>query len=266
MAKKPQTEEKAKGLLKNVGNYKGKTLNLSKKQLGASGRAAAATRKIAISRTTYDPATKKVLGPMGKPITGRVDLGGGNIAVYKNGVRVRAQKPSTRPTGGGSGSRAGGDGNKPPKPSSGAGKRYEERKSAVGGNARRDRKTPSVSPDSAERRSNRSNMVYVPAINQWVDKRGWNEKTNPYNKGRVTGGPQSRADVPKAAALALALYPGAAGLSAGARALAARKAAKAAAAKAAANRNTVVGAQARNAATRGLPSRPKRQALPAGKS
>ena len=90
MAKKPQTEEKAKGLLKNVGNYKGKTLNLSKKQLGASGRAAAATRKIAISRTTYDPATKKVLGPMGKPITGRVDLGGGNIAVYKNGVRVRA--------------------------------------------------------------------------------------------------------------------------------------------------------------------------------
>ena len=103
MAKKPQTEEKAKGLLKNVGNYKGKTLNLSKKQLGASGRAAAATRKIAISRTTYDPATKKVLGPMGKPITGRVDLGGGNIAVYKNGVRVRAggggngQKKQTGP-------------------------------------------------------------------------------------------------------------------------------------------------------------------------
>ena len=110
MAKKPQTEEKAKGLLKNVGNYKGKTLNLSKKQLGASGRAAAATRKIAISRTTYDPATKKVLGPMGKPITGRVDLGGGNIAVYKNGVRVRAQAPSPKPKGGGGGGGGNGGG------------------------------------------------------------------------------------------------------------------------------------------------------------
>lgn len=103
MAKKPQTEEKAKGLLKNVGNYKGKTLNLSKKQLGASGRAAAGDRKIAISRTYYDAKTKKVIGPMGKPITGRVDLGGGNIAVYKNGVRVRAQAPSSKPKDSGDG-------------------------------------------------------------------------------------------------------------------------------------------------------------------
>lgn len=110
MAKKPQTEEKAKGLLKNVGNYKGKTLNLSKKQLGASGRKAASARKIAISRTTYDPKTKKVIGPMGKPITGRVDLGGGNIAVYKNGVRVRAQAPSSKPKGGGGGGGGGGNG------------------------------------------------------------------------------------------------------------------------------------------------------------
>ncbi|MBU6278714.1 MAG: hypothetical protein KGN78_05665 [Actinomycetales bacterium] len=117
MAKKPQTEQKAKGLLKNVGNYKGKTLNLSKKQLGASGRAAAGARKIAISRTHYDAKTKKVIGPMGKPITGRVDLGGGNVAVYKNGVRVRAQAPSSKqkgsgPSGGGGG---GGGANKPGK-------------------------------------------------------------------------------------------------------------------------------------------------------
>jgi hypothetical protein len=109
MAKKPQTEEKAKGLLPNVGNYKGKTLNLSKKQLGASGTKASAARKIDISQTRYDKSSKKVLGPMGKPITGRVDLGGGNIAVYRNGVRVSAQKPQGKKTGGGGGGGGGGD-------------------------------------------------------------------------------------------------------------------------------------------------------------
>ena len=124
-----QTEERSKGLIgyKNgrqvnsskdlsVGNYKaskgrsGKTLNLTKKQLGAGGNKAAATRKIAISRTNYDSASKKVLGPMGKPITGRVDLGGGNIAVYKNGVRVRAAsaKPQARPAGPSAGKPKGG--------------------------------------------------------------------------------------------------------------------------------------------------------------
>lgn len=108
MANKPvkkgtnQQEKKAKGLLANVGDYKKKSLNLTKKQLGKSGQAAASARKIAISRTQYDPQTKKVLGPMGKPITGRVDMGGGNIAVYKDGVRVTAKKakspsgPSTK--------------------------------------------------------------------------------------------------------------------------------------------------------------------------
>jgi hypothetical protein len=99
-----QTEKRAKGLLSNVGDYKGKTLNLTKKQLGASGMKASSARKIAISQTRYDKASKKVLGPMGKPITGRVDLGGGNIAVYKNGVRVRAQKSSSGSSGSGSGS------------------------------------------------------------------------------------------------------------------------------------------------------------------
>jgi hypothetical protein len=106
MAKKPQTEEKAKGLYDKVGNYSGKTLNLSRKQLGAAGRAAASVRggkNVDISKTKYDATSKKVMGPAGKPLTGRVDLGGGNIGVYKNGVRVRAAsgKIGTGGTGGG---------------------------------------------------------------------------------------------------------------------------------------------------------------------
>lgn len=155
-AKKAQTEKKAKGLRAGVGDYKGKTLNLRKGQLGKAGQAAASARKIAISRTKYDPETKKVLGPMGKPITGRVDMGGGNIAVYKNGVRVRAQKPSSgskriRPGSPPGGSPPSGSPPPPPPPPPGpaagdrgtnrgpamqadrkARTRYEERKSAVG--------------------------------------------------------------------------------------------------------------------------------------
>lgn len=110
--KKAQTEKKAKGLVgwkggkpvkdapNKVGDYKGKTINLTKKQLGKAGVAAAKKRTVDISKTKYEG--KKVLGPAGKPLTGTVDLGGGNIAVYKNGVRVRAAakkaapKPSTR--------------------------------------------------------------------------------------------------------------------------------------------------------------------------
>lgn len=104
-----QRVSQAKGLSANVGKYKdAKTLNLKKSQLGASGRKAAASDKIAISRTRYDGTTKKVLGPMGKPITGRVDMGGGNIAVYKNGVRVKAS--SAKPSGGGGGGGGNGGG------------------------------------------------------------------------------------------------------------------------------------------------------------
>lgn len=110
MAKpKAKTEEKAKGLIglnkgkktqgaaNSVGNYKGKTLNLSKRELGKAGQRAAGARTIDISKTQYDPQRKQVMGPMGSPITGRVDLGGGNIAVYKQGVRVSAKKASPRP-------------------------------------------------------------------------------------------------------------------------------------------------------------------------
>jgi hypothetical protein len=116
--RKPQTEEKAKGLIGlkkgkkvagaaySVGNYKGKTLNLKKKQLTAAARKAAAVRggrKVNISNTKYDSSTKKVLGPKGNPLTGKVDLGGGNIAIYKNGVRVRAKTPPTTSKGRGGG-------------------------------------------------------------------------------------------------------------------------------------------------------------------
>lgn len=120
---KAKTEEKAKGLIGlkkgekvkgapySVGNYKGKTLNLSKKELGKAGQAAAAKRTVKIQDTKYEG--KKVLGPGGKPLTGTVDLGGGNMAVYKNGVRVRAQKPKP-PAGGGRGGSTGGGGRNMP--------------------------------------------------------------------------------------------------------------------------------------------------------
>lgn len=145
--RKPQTEAKAKGLVgwkngrqvttskdssanKNVGDYKGRTLNLSKKQLGASGRRAASARTVDIGKTTFDKSKGGVLGPGGKPLTGRVDLGGGNIAVYKQGVRVRAaaSKPKGGNGGGGGGNGGGGDG--PPKKKYGT--PYEERKAAIG--------------------------------------------------------------------------------------------------------------------------------------
>jgi len=115
--KKAQQEEKAKGLIGlkkgkkvagapySVGNFKRKSLNLKDKQLGAAGRKAAAVRggvKVPISSTRYDTTTKKVYGPAGKLLTGRVNLGGGNIGVYRNGVRVTAKKQPV-PSGGGGG-------------------------------------------------------------------------------------------------------------------------------------------------------------------
>lgn len=106
--RKPQTEKKAKGLIKGVGDYKGKTLNLTKKQLGKKGTAAAKKRTVSISNTKYDATAKKVMGPAGKPLTGKVDLGGGNMAVYKNGVRVRAAKKVVSSGGTGGGSDTGG--------------------------------------------------------------------------------------------------------------------------------------------------------------
>lgn len=103
---RPQTEAKAKGLIgwskgkpstsysgPKVGDYKGRTLNLTQKQLKSAGGGAAkaAGRTVDISKTQYVKG-KGVLGPGGKPLNGRVDMGGGNFAVYVNGKRVRAPK------------------------------------------------------------------------------------------------------------------------------------------------------------------------------
>lgn len=124
--KKPQTEEKAKGLIGlnkgkkvegaaySVGNYKGKTLNLSKKQIAAKGKkAVSASRQTAtnISDTKFEKG--KGVTKNGKAFTGKVDLGGGNIAVYVGGKRVRAAKKAAPPRGNGGG--GGGDNPTPPK-------------------------------------------------------------------------------------------------------------------------------------------------------
>lgn len=106
MAKKPQTEEKAKGLIglskgkkvagaqSSVGNYRGRTLNLSAKQIAKSGvkgaRSAARQGATSISDTKFEKGKGVTKG--GKLFTGNVDLGGGNIAVYVGGKRVRAAK------------------------------------------------------------------------------------------------------------------------------------------------------------------------------
>jgi len=93
MAKKAQTEAKAKGLVKDVGDYKGRTLNLTKKQVAKSGvkgaRRAASAKGTSISDTKFVKGKGVMAG--GKLFTGNVDLGGGNIAVYVRGKRVRAK-------------------------------------------------------------------------------------------------------------------------------------------------------------------------------
>ena len=130
----PQTEAKAKGLVgwrggkraskvSSVGDYKGKTLNLTAKQLansGVKGARKAAKNTVSISDTKYEKG-RGVLGKDGKALNGMVDLGGGNMAVYVNGKRVRAGsgQPAAPPRGGSfSGSKTGSDSgtkDKPPK-------------------------------------------------------------------------------------------------------------------------------------------------------
>ena len=80
------------------GKYSRKAMNLSKKELGKAGAAAASKRTVKISQTSRSDG--KTLGPGGKPLTGRVKMGNGNIAVYKAGKRVIAQtaKKSSSPT------------------------------------------------------------------------------------------------------------------------------------------------------------------------
>ena len=119
--KKPQTEAKAKGLIgwkdgkrdksapNSVGDYKGKTLNLTKKQVAKAGGAAAtkASRNtVSISDTKFEKG-KGVLGKDGKALNGRVDMGGGNFAVYVNGKRVGAKAAGPASSGSGSAVRSG---------------------------------------------------------------------------------------------------------------------------------------------------------------
>lgn len=73
------------------GKYSRKAMNLSKKELGKAGVAAARKRTVDISQTRRESG--KTLGPGGKPLTGRVKMGNGNIAVYKDGKRVISQAP-----------------------------------------------------------------------------------------------------------------------------------------------------------------------------
>ena len=93
--RKKQRASKVKGLHEGVGKFKGKkSLNLKDKQLGKKGRAAAKKRTVSISKTEHmkeGPNKGKVVGPKGNPLTGKVDMGGGNMAVYRDGKRVLAK-------------------------------------------------------------------------------------------------------------------------------------------------------------------------------
>ena len=151
--KPPQTEEKAKGLIGlkkgqkvegaaySVGNYKGKTLNLSKKQVAESGvkgaKAASKATLTSISDTKYEKG-KGVLGKDGKAFTGRVDLGGGNIAVYVGGKRVKAaaKKPAPVTRGGGATTPKGGTGTGTGNGKGGGGKGGGRGTTLAGGQAR----------------------------------------------------------------------------------------------------------------------------------
>ena len=100
-APKAQRVSKAKGLHEDVGKYKDKkSLNLRDKQLGKKGVAAAKKRTVSISKTQHEKTGKHkglVTGPAGNPLTGKVDMGGGNMAVYKDGKRVTAKAKKTTP-------------------------------------------------------------------------------------------------------------------------------------------------------------------------
>jgi hypothetical protein len=105
--KKPAKRVAKAGPNVKGGKFKGKdSINLSKKELGKKGSAAASKRTVDIGKTKHKkegPHKGKVVGPKGNPLTGKVDMGGGNMAVYKDGKRVTA-----RTAGGGGGGGGGG--------------------------------------------------------------------------------------------------------------------------------------------------------------
>lgn len=73
------------------GRYSRKAMNLTEKQLGKKGAAAAKKRTVDISQTSRADGVTR--GPGGKPLTGTVKMGNGNVAVYKAGKRVINQAP-----------------------------------------------------------------------------------------------------------------------------------------------------------------------------
>ena len=126
MAKqKPIGEGRGKvGDVYRSGKYKGKTTDLSKKQVagarrvGSAGRsgvgkkeAKAAMKSVSISDTTWKKASERtgprakggiLVGKDGKAITGTVTLASGKKATYVRGKRVQAAyKPTKSPSGGG---------------------------------------------------------------------------------------------------------------------------------------------------------------------
>jgi hypothetical protein len=73
------------------GVYGRKAENLTAKELKKAGGAkASAARTVSISDTRRDTTRGITLGPKGQPLTGKVVLANGNVAVYKAGKRVIA--------------------------------------------------------------------------------------------------------------------------------------------------------------------------------
>jgi len=217
-----------KGAYGSAKGVRAKAADLTKAQLKRAGAAkAAAKRTVAIGSTSR--VAGKTLGPGGKPLTGSVKLASGRTAVYKAGKRV-VNKPVSK------------DKPAPPPPSkirktmmiqsSMVKRRKKESVPSSAVSQRSATQTSRVQQKAVSQRPgfkpatfSGSKTVRVPAISQNVPKSGYTEKDNLYNKGRVTGGPQSRKNVPSAALTALALYPAAVGVSAAAKIASAGRAA-----------------------------------------
>lgn len=189
MAKKPQTEEKAKGLIglskgkkvagaqNSVGNYRGRTLNLSAKQIAKSGvkgaRSAARQGATSISDTKFEKGKGVTKG--GKLFTGKVDLGGGNIAVYVDGKRVRARAVKGK----------GGNGNPKPPPSNYmTAPRLGKPGQYQAGAGMRQRKPSTISSTSAERLRSSRNADRKPAN---VSQSAWDKMSNAQKAALVAG-------------------------------------------------------------------------------
>jgi len=204
--RKPQTEERAKGLIGrekgkktpgapySVGDYKGRTLNLTSKQIARSGvkgaRKAAAAKATSISDTKFEKGKGVTKG--GKAFTGNVDLGGGNIAVYVDGKRVRARAVKGK----------GGNGNPKPPPSNYmTAPRLGKPGQYQAGAGMRQRKPSTISSTSAERLRSSRNADRKPAN---VSQSAWDRMSNA-QKAALVAGLLNPATLPAAASLAGAI-------------------------------------------------------------